>query len=269
MMTADTTSSAGFTGGPATGGGLRGAIGAEWTKLWTVRSTWSCLSSAVVLQAAYSVIVGLASKSQQHSDAASTSAPETAVGGMLYMAQFAVIALAALAIASEYATGGIRSTLLCVPVRGRMLAAKSLVVSAVLFVAGVLLALLGTVLAVMTMGGTARHPSGGEVLTHALAIGAYVALTTVLVIGVGVAVRSVAGTLTGACLAMLVVPVGLLLTKLKFLVDVANFLPGPAGLHLMYGSTGPYGRGVALFVLAGWAAVAQIAGYMVLRTRDA
>lgn len=264
-------SAGGTPPGAATGGGFRGAVGAEWIKLWTIRSTWACLLSGIVLQIGYSVIVGLSEGSQQGAAAVAErmTAPETAVGGTLYMAQFAVVTLAALAIASEYATGSIRSTLLCVPLRGRMLAAKTVVVSCVLFVSGVLLALLGTVTAMMTMGGSARSPSVADVLSHALAIGGYLALAAVLVLGLGTIMRSVAGTLTAMGVIMLVVPVGLILSKVKVLTAVADFLPGPAGLHLMYGSTGPDGRGVALLVLASWAALVQVGGYLVLRTRDA
>jgi ABC-2 type transport system permease protein len=269
--TASTRAAARPDPGRRTGGGLPGAIGAEWIKLWTVRSTWLCLVSAVVLQVAYSVIVGLASRAQQQGNASSQMSPgETAVGGMLYMAEFAVIALATLTIASEYATGGIRSTLLCVPVRGRMLAAKTLVASGVLLLAGVLLALLGTVIAMLTLESPDHGSSAGDdVIAHALAIGAYAALVAVLIIGLGAVMRSVAGTLSVLAVVMLVVPIALILSKLEILTGAANFFPGPAGLHLMYGDTGPYGRGVALLVLGAWAALAQFAGYLVLRARDA
>ncbi|TDD86390.1 ABC transporter permease [Actinomadura rubrisoli] len=258
--------------GTPSGGGFAGAAIAEWLKLWTVRSTWSCLLGAVVLQIGYSVIVGLAGRSQERSgtsDAANMTVPETAVGGTLYMAQFAVIALVALSIAGEYATGAIGPSLLCVPVRGRLLAAKSLVITLVLFAAGVLLAVLGMAVAAMTLGGSGKETTGSDLLAHTLAIGAYLALAAVVVVGIGAVMRSMAGTLTATLVIMLVVPVGLMLTKADALVAAADFLPGPAGVHLMYGSTGPYGRGVALLVLAGWAALALVAGYAVLRRRDA
>ncbi|RKS74271.1 ABC-2 type transport system permease protein [Actinomadura pelletieri DSM 43383] len=275
-MTADVGSSARGTRrpalGPPGGGGFAGAVGAEWLKLWTVRSTWACLLSAIVLQIGYAVIVGVASRSPERgsaSDVSSLTAPETAVGGILYMAQFAIVALAALSITSEYTTGAIGSSLLCVPVRGRLLAAKSLVVSLTFFAAGVPIALLGMVAVAMTMGSSEARATGGDVVVFALAIGAYLALVAVLVIGAGAVMRSLAGTLTAVAVIMLVVPVGLMLTKADALVAAANGLPGPAGLHLMYGGTGPYGRGAACLVLAGWAALVQAAGYVVLRIRDA
>lgn len=222
--------------------------------------------SAIVLQVAYSVIVGLAGRSQQSGSA--MSAAETAAGGMLYMARFAVVALATLTIASEYATGSIRSTLLYVPIRGRTLAAKSIVAGSVLFVAGVVLALLGTVIVMWTMAKPARS-SIGDILSHALAIGGYAGLVTVLVIGLGAIRSSVAGTLTVTSVVMLVVPVALILSKLDVFVGARNFFPGPAGVYLMDADTSSYGCGVALLVLAVWAALAQFAGYVVLRARNA
>lgn len=38
--------------------GLVGAVASEWTKLWTVRSTWLNLASSVVLTALLGVQVG-------------------------------------------------------------------------------------------------------------------------------------------------------------------------------------------------------------------
>ena len=51
--------------------------------------------------------------------------------------------LGTLAVTTEYGTGMIRSTLAATPVRGRVIAAKAVVVASVLFVAGTATALLG------------------------------------------------------------------------------------------------------------------------------
>ena len=61
----------------------------------------------------------------------------------MMIAQIAAVVLGALVVTTEYGTGMIRSTFAAVPSRGRVLAAKAVVVAAVLFVVGTVTALVG------------------------------------------------------------------------------------------------------------------------------
>jgi ABC-2 type transport system permease protein len=256
----------------AHGGGLAGAVQCEWTKLWSVGSTWVSLASSVALVAFYAVISGVSRQSQdgQAATGASSSPPGTAAVGVLLMGQFAIVTLATLVIASEYSTGSIRSTLQWIPRRARMLLAKSIVIVPVLLAAGVLLGLVGTVVARLALGSAAAPASVSTVLGTALGIGGYLALTGVLVIGLGAAVRSVAGTLTVVFLLILILPMGLQASDVRFLVTLAEYFPGSAGMVLMgTAEHGFYGRPVAVVVLAAWALLCQLVGYAVLRARDA
>ncbi|MET7937499.1 hypothetical protein [Streptomyces sp. NPDC005322] len=239
-----------------------------------MRSTWVCLAATAALLVAYTVIAGVAARSEPSggsSGAGLPTEPLDNVGtGVVFMAQFAVLALATMVIATEYATGSIRSTLQWVPVRYRMLLAKSIVVFPVLFVMGMVLTPLGLGSGLLALGDAADPVTASDTVGRALAVGGYLGTAGVIVIGVGAAVRSVAGTLTVAFLVMLVLPMIMQSTSVEILSKAANYLPGPAGMTLMGVSEDPvYGTPVAIALLAFWAVAANAAGWWVLRSRDA
>lgn len=254
------------------GGGLGGAIATEWTKLWSVRSTWWSLLAGAVLMAAASLQYAIyATNSNTNADPSDNqgvvAAGRTGIES-LGIAQFAVVALAMLAITGEYSTGTIRATLQWVPRRGRMLMAKTAVTGAVIFVAGVLLGILGALVAKPVLGRWGSLPMPGTV-TDVLATGVYLALIGLFTLGVGAALRSAVATLITVFLILTVVPAVLENSHVTVFVHAARWLPSAAGLHFMLRDSTPYPAGVGLVVLVAWAVVALVAGYAVLRQRDA
>ncbi|OZM71341.1 ABC transporter permease [Amycolatopsis antarctica] len=260
------------------GGGLAGAVAAEWTKFWSLRSTWWGLAAAAGLQLGYSALLALSLRAQYAAgsvSAAELSAPSVAAESVLYLTQLAVLTVASLTIASEYATGSIRSTLQWVPARWRVPVAKCAVLMPVMFGAGVLFSASSIGLGTAVLGGKAPAPDGGAVLGAVAGTGAYLALLSALAIGVGTALRSVAGSIAVTFALLLVAP--LLLAGMGMTAAV-DYLPGVAGLNLMVvdgqvnpmtSAPAPYGGAVALTITAAWAAVALLTGDRVLRTRDA
>ncbi|MFG1921879.1 ABC transporter [Cryptosporangium sp. NPDC048952] len=250
------------------GGGLPGALAFEWIKMAGVRSTWWSVAGGFFLIVCVDVVIGLSTAvSGDNGYDVTRPAPHAAMEGLL-LAQLPFIALAALAVTSEYATGTIRTSLQSVPVRGRLMFAKAVVVTVLIFVSGVALCLVGTaVLAPLSGGYTDFTP--GELAGTATATGTYLALLGLLTLGLGTFLRSAAGTIVATTLLLLAVPQLLRLATVDWLADVSDFLPDTAGSILLTQGTDPYGSGVALVVLVGWAAVASGAGFWRLRTRDA
>ncbi|MBK1789243.1 ABC transporter permease [Prauserella cavernicola] len=244
------------------------ATRAEWTKLWSVRSTWWCLGSAAALMLGQSALTAI-------SESADSSATAIAVEGVFYLVQFVVLALATLTMAGEYSTGSIRSTLQWVPVRRRVPAAKCAVLAPTLFALGTVLAAAAVAVIVPLQPERAPDVSGGEVLRTALAVGGYCALLGMLTVGIAAALRSVAGALTVTFLLLLVAPV---LAGGMGLMAIVDYLPGVAGTNVMLGEgapsllTGapvPYSEFVGFAVLVAWTAVALAVGDALLRRRDA
>ncbi|MFD0904598.1 hypothetical protein [Actinomadura sediminis] len=269
--------------GGAPGGGFRGALAAEWIKLWSVRSTWWGLAGAVAMMGVACMI--LATDTAMDNTAPRNTAVDSGSGeagveppgviavtdvpvGAVDLVQFVVLTVAILTVTGEYATGGIRTTLQCVPLRARMLAAKASVVAAVTFPAGIVLVLAGAAVTAPVLGEWGRLDAG-EVVRDALAAGTYLALASVLMTGVAVMLRSAAGALTTAFLFLLVVPMSLANARSEALKSVADALPATAGRYLMSGDGGPYPVAVGVLIVAGWAAAVLWCGTVVLRRRDA
>ena len=253
------------------GGGLPGAVASEWTKFWSVRATWWCLVGGTALMLFYSTLSAIAQRIGDQPQGAHT----IALGGGFYLAQFAVIALATLFVTSEYAGGGIRSTLLWTPVRSRVALAKAAVILPVLFAYGVLLSCAGMALAMAVMDGHGLQTSLGAGFTTASGMGGYFALIGLLCTGIAWALRSAAGTLVSVI--VLLVPLPLIVASLG-LPEAMPYFPGIAGVNAMVEegqpnpitmTVAPYAPWVGLLICAAWAAGALLAGAAVLRRRDA
>ncbi|MCF6468794.1 ABC transporter permease [Nonomuraea sp. MG754425] len=261
--------------------GLWQAAGAEWVKLWSVRSTWWCLAGALALTVLTSVTLAVDAATGALRDGTPgvrISAAEPVVSATSFV-QFALVALAMLAITSEYASGGIRTTLAATPARGVVLAAKALVVGPVMLATGVLtgaltVAAVYAVLSLDVFGGFVVLPAG-QVALDLLRTGVFYALVAVMTLGVGAATRSAAGTLTVVFLLLMGLPLMILMTGSQVLADLSLRMPTFAGLAFMgsarniTGGPMPYSPGEGLVWLLVWAAVAVAVGHAVLRRRDA
>ena len=108
---------------------------AEWIKLGSVRSTWWTLAVTVLLGAGLTILLCWGNAEWLASADADESAGSFITWGMMIAPVMAVV-LGALAVTTEYGTGMIRTTFSAVPTRGRVLAAKLVVLAALMFVVG-------------------------------------------------------------------------------------------------------------------------------------
>ncbi|MEV0200203.1 ABC transporter permease [Nonomuraea sp. NPDC050691] len=257
------------------------ATGAEWVKLWSVRSTWWCLAGAAALMVLGALTLG-AGEATELARAGAGEAVVTAADPVVSasaLVQFALVAMATLVITSEYASRGIWGTLQAVPVRGRVLAAKALVVAPVTAVAGVLSGAAATaVVSAVLSAGVFRARvvlPPAEVALDLLRVGVFFALVSVMAIGVGAAVRSAAGALSVVFMLLMGVPMILLMTGAPVALEASLRMPLFAGLAFMdsadniTGGPIPYPPGEGLAWLLAWTAAALVAGHAVLRRRDA
>ncbi|MFY1575208.1 ABC transporter permease [Verrucosispora sp. WMMD703] len=247
-------------------------IRAEWTKLRTVRSTWWTVLASVVLMTAtagqLAIYVANGNTNDDPSDDAGVVPVGTVLVDSLELVQYAVLALGLLMITSEFTTGTIRTTLQCTPSRGRVLLAKAAVTAAVTFGLGLLLGGVGALVASPVLGEWGAAPAAGT-LRDVVALAAYLALIGVLALGLGAVLRSAVLTLTVLLAVLMIVPLSLREPDITALHRIADALPGEAGRHLLAGDGQPYPPVVGLLLLAGWAAVALLAGRAALRRRDA
>lgn len=248
------------------------ALRAEWLKLTTVRSTWWTVVATFALGAGLTILMCWGNADWLASPEADESAGSFITWGMM-IAQICAVVLGALAVTTEYATGMIRTSFAAVPSRGRVLAAKSVVLTALLLVVGTVTALVGYA------GGNYfldREGIGlslsGDVLRAMYGSGLYLAGIGLFTVAVGFVLRHTAGTIS------------IVLALMLILGNMANLIPGALGewvVKLMPGNAGsaiatpvsfnpnlldPW-TGFAVFLAE--TAVLLVAAYVLVRRRDA
>src|SRR5580658_9593535 len=118
---------------PATGrAGLRGAIASEFTKIRSVRSTYWTLAALLVVSIGIGAAIAggsAANFSHNPGNKAGFDATQTSLVALFEIGQLIIAVIAALAITSEYSTGMIRTSLTAQPRRGRVYAAKAIVLT--------------------------------------------------------------------------------------------------------------------------------------------
>jgi ABC-2 type transport system permease protein len=236
------------------------AVSAEWTKLRSVRSTYGSLAAAVVVTVAIAALAAWAITTDDQPN----PAPATqlaAVGASV--GQFGLVALAALAITGEFATGSIRTTLAATPARWAVLVAKAAVVGAVTFPAGLVATALATLTASAILG-IGSDGIGAVSARSAVAL----ALTSLLVVGLGAVLRSAAGTITTAVAVLFAPPILGALVSNEVVAAVLDYLPAGLTTVLVSGTGERYGPEVAALLLGVWAIGVLAAGAITLYRRD-
>ncbi len=207
---------------PASGSRLGNVFRSEWTKLWSVRSTRWTVAATVAATVGFSVLYAATTVAgwAHRSPAARASFDPTSYSlGGLYFGQLAIAALGALALTSEYSTGGIRSSFVAVPQRWKVLASKAGVVAVVGLGTG-----LASTFAAFFAGqaffareGAAAQLGDPGVLRAVLGGALYVAGCGLLGYALGTLLRHSAAALTSAAGLLFVLPL------------LANLLPGAWG----------------------------------------
>lgn len=240
---------------------MRTTVASEWTKLWSVRSTWWALLGALAVMLLSSVQVAF--WVDNGDELTGSSATDVAVEAFS-VAQLAVLALAMLAITNEYSHRTMRATLQWTPARTRVLVAKAVVLAVVTGGAGAVLAIGGTAAAAPIL----TDPPGSQP-SDLGAIAVVSALLGLLALGLGAALRGAVLTLVVLFLLLVLVPPLLATPDVTALNWVADLTPGPAGSHFLAGDTDPYPPAVGAAVTAAWSAAALCLGGWVMRRRDA
>jgi ABC-2 type transport system permease protein len=219
---------------PGHGAGFRAALLFEWTKIRTVRSTyWTLLcgvAGSVGLSAALALSVVSAGRPPSAQDQARFDATAYGLVG-LNAAMIAFAVLGATAITGEYAGGMIRLSLAANPCRAALLAAKAVVVAAVVLVVGELTAL-GTFLlgqAIYATKGLSVPLADPAALRAIAGGGLYVTLVALFALGVGTIMRRTGSALGAVLCALVILPVLATFLSERWATTIGALLPATAG----------------------------------------
>ena len=253
---------------------------AEWTKLRTVAGPAWLLAATAVLTVAVSTAATAAVRCPS-GIACPVDTTKLSLTGVQF-GQAIVAILAVLAISNEYSTGMIRTTLVAMPHRSAVLAAKAVIVGGLVLAAGTI-AVGGSLLAGRILlpghGFTAARGfpllslARGPTLRAAAGSVLYLALIALLSLGVATAVRDSAvaiGVVLGLFYLSPIVAVAV--SSPHWHNRIERYAPMNAGLTIQ-DTIGLHGLAISpwggLGVLAAWAAGALLAGGLLLRLRDA
>ena len=249
-------------------GNLSGVVRMEWRKLQTVRSTWWIL---LVFAAGLVGVAVMDADMGPAQPAPSYDPTQNAFGG-LAVAQLAIGILGVLTLSSEFTSGSIRATFAAVPRRGRVLAAKATVLSAVTLAAGEALAFAAFAGFQIAARHSVPHASLGQpgVLRAVLLAGAYPCLIGFIGLGLAAVIRHTAGAISAIVGVLFVLP--LVLLPLGWHSDAMKFLPWMIALNSLAAVkpvANSLSAGTGLAMLCLYAAAALAAGGWALLRRDA
>ncbi len=199
----------------------------EWTKIRSVRSTVWSLILLVVLTLGITILITAITSAQWNKIGAASRTqirldPTNGIlGAGLQFGQLTIIVLGVLLITSEYSTGVIRASLLAVPRRLPMLAAKGLVFAAITLVLGEIV-----MFASFFIGAAILHShvsvslSSPNVTRAVVGGGLYLAVLGLFALSIGALVRHTAGAITGVIAFVIVAE------------PLSSLIPGPWGDHI-------------------------------------
>ena len=243
-------------------------IRAEWLKLTTARTPWMLALGTMVLIAA-----GVAATAATTKTGGATN-PARSTLALTGLAQTCALLAGTLAVTGEYRHKTITPTMLISPRRGRVLAAKTLTLSAAGLGFGALATGAGVALAMPLLAG--RHIGSGlgaAQLAQIVAGGAgATAICAALGVGVGAVVRNQVGALVAIVVLLYVAePLMGFVPRLGDAVQrygIAGLVSGTAGTSGYPASSRLLGQGPAGCVLAAYAAGTLVAAAWLLRRRN-
>jgi ABC-2 type transport system permease protein len=241
---------------------LRRAMAAEWTKLWSVRSTmWTLVATVVAVVGLCAIGTGTVSASDIIDDPTRRSL----IG--IFLGQLIFGVLGVLVMSAEYGTGTIRATLSALPRRPVVLAAKVLVFGAVAVVVSEILAfsafavgqaILSAKHAVGTAAAAQRAHQFGVKIPHnvqaalstgsaslgqagvlraVVGAGLYLAVLGLLALGLATILRHTAGAISAFVGVVLVLPLIVQALPTSISDAIARYLPANIGL-VMFSTDG-------------------------------
>jgi ABC-2 type transport system permease protein len=268
---------------PAAGSrpGFGGLLSSEWTKIRSVRSTaWTLIIFVVITLGFTALFTWLTVANWNGPKAAARNARVVLdpvgfiLGAGLGLGQLTLCVLGVLVITTEYSTGVIRSSLLAVPRRLWMLAAKCVVFAVLLFVLGEIISFGSFFIGAAILHSHVPVSLSDHNVTRAVfGSGLYLTVLGLFSLAIGGIIRHTAGAITTAIGVVFVLPILSGLLPSSWGAHVNGYLPEQAGT--LIGQANPPAGGNVLSAWEGfgvfclWAVVLLAIAAYLLQKRDA
>ncbi|MFC4010955.1 ABC transporter permease [Nonomuraea purpurea] len=239
----------------------------EWTKIRSVRSTVWTLAVTALLMAGMGALAATASADSMPRPVPGAQAVMMSLTGVM-LASLPMATLGVLVISGEYRTGGIRTSLMAVPQRLRLLTGKVAVFTATALVVSTIAAASSVLIGLLIIGPASVEP--GAVAQGVAGASLYLTACGLFGLGLGTLIRHTPGALVSAIALILVLPTMASQLPGRWGASVAEYFTTNAGLLVVSGrSSATLGPWSGFAVYLAWVAVAMVAGAVLLRRRDA
>lgn len=252
---------------------------AEWTKLWSVRSTlWSLLVTIAIIVGLGALFCAARVARADHLDPGELQNFDPTGFSLngIFLAQLAVGVLGVLVMTSEYATGQIRATFGATPQRNLVLAAKVAVFMVVVFVVGLVACFTAFFIGQAILSGSTRFHSASlkdpGVIRAVVGGAMYLAVLGALGIGLGTILRRTAGAIAALVGLLLILPILVNFLPSPWNTDISKYLPLQAGnnvFHTAAQSNTDLSLWVGFAVFCAYAVASLALGAVLLARRDA
>ena len=253
------------------------AIHSEWIKIRTLRSTWIGLGTVLLILVGIGAIGALLSTGALPDDDGDGFGGDGPLATVLTGADFAVLlvgVLGALAGAREYSSRMITATVAAAPRRWQVVVSKAVALTAVVLPTALLgvLATFGIGMAILSSGdGATVALTDSGVLRELLGMAGYITSIALIGLGLGVLLRSVAGSIGALVAGVLILPAlagGLLPDSWD---SILQYLPSSAAAAfttVMAAGDSVLSSGAGALVLAAWVAISLGAAARAITRRD-
>lgn len=247
------------------------ALRSEWIKLATLRSTWWSIGIAAALTIGIAVLIAQAIEAPGFD-------PIQAVVMPIQFTMLHAGIIGAISVTGEYSTGMIRSTLTANPVRGSVLAAKSVVLALFLFLSSVVIFTVAAVavsLVVASRDQSIDWSDPSASLLPILVSSLSMAVFALIGVSFGFILRSGAGAIAATVGVLFVLPIVASFFSMAgeawaWVVDASAYLPVAAAQSaIMPSETAALDAPVAFLTLGCWVVGGALVAWGVLRSRDA
>ncbi|AGZ44320.1 ABC transporter permease subunit [Actinoplanes friuliensis] len=255
---------------------LRRVVRSEWTKVRSIRSTWIMLAVAALLTlglaAAFGYGYGQQVRTGELAGTPAAAVSTTFIGLDLFALVTGVFGV--LQLTGEYGSGLIRRSLTAVPRCVPLIAAKAVVLLALLVPLSVTVSLTSFLLCQALAGSSGAGLGDDGAVRAVLGASAYPVATALMGLGLGALLRHTAGAVTGFVAGFLIIPALLPAALPQQIQDeTLQYLP-IAAAQAVYALTpeGPVrllGPAAGALVLVAWVVAVLAAGTVLLRRRDA
>lgn len=241
---------------------------AEITKFFGLRSLTGLYMVGLVVTVGLGWLLGASAKASGENGIDSVMPAPLIVFATLQFGQLFFAAAAALHLTGEYSSGTMSSTLQAVPRRAILAGAKALVLGIFGFLTGLVLIPVATIPTALAAGRYGEFDVS-ELFSASLGAGTYLALLSLMALGLGLLCRNSTGALISLIVLVIGLPQILGLIPIDWVQSLIQYLPTNAATFMATGASEPYGPVLAVVVLALWSVILLGAGMLMLKKRDA